>query len=221
MSPRTLYLAALALLALAVILGAMVAVSLPTFSAMDFVRVTWANSPKSDDVTREFRFGIWAPCQYSGTGKRECIVGGHGYSVILANLTDAKFVVLKAPWTRGLAIHPVSTLFVLIALIGSLINWTHGPLLSLIAALLSAFLLLICFFVDIALYAHIKGMVGTFSDGPSTSLGPAFWLAFISLLAVLGASGVIFMGGRKAEASDYPEFSGSGGKGGVFSFLKK
>ncbi|KAF7352116.1 hypothetical protein MVEN_01174600 [Mycena venus] len=219
-SPRSFYIAGIAFLGVALVLGIITSISLPTFSAIDFVRVFFPNAPKDGNIMSEARFGIWAPCLYDGNGKRSCVDSGHGYAFVIFSAEDlSKFVIIGSSWTRGLAIHPVATAFTAIALGLACSKLEHGPLLASLSSFVASFLWLLAFIVDIALYAYVKQKVGTIPNG-HTSAGPAFWLTFICLILVLLSGCTVCFGRRKESGSDYPSFSSSG-SGGILSRFRK
>ncbi|KAJ7347442.1 pali-domain-containing protein [Mycena albidolilacea] len=216
-SPRSLYTAGIVCLGLALVLGLVTSISLPTFSGIDFVRVNFPNSLAN--FMSQLRFGIWAPCFTTGDGNHSCVVGGHGYAFVISTFDLKKSVVIGSSWTRGLAIHPVATVFTAIALGFACLKHEHGPLLATLTSFVAAFLFLLAFIVDIALFAFVKQQVDTLHNG-NTVPGPAFWLTFVSLILVLLSGCTVCFGRRKdSGASDYPSFSAP--TGGILSRFRK
>ncbi|KAJ7190147.1 hypothetical protein GGX14DRAFT_606504 [Mycena pura] len=218
---RSFYLAGVAFLSVALLLGLLVSLSLPTLPALDFVRITVPDAPKGNLFLSELRLGIWAPCAYDGNGVRTCQFSGHGYSQALFSADYAQHAVLTSSWTRGLAIHPVATFFTAIALGCAVMPWEHGTLAATFAAFIAAFLGFIAFIVDIALFAHTKSLVDTFTRPPHTSTAPAFWLAFIALILTLLSGCTVCFGRRRDSGSSYPTFSGASGGGGILARFRK
>ncbi|KAJ6559872.1 hypothetical protein B0H19DRAFT_1145975 [Mycena capillaripes] len=223
MSSRSFYIAGIASLGVAVFLGLLTSISLPTLPAIDFVRVSFDNVPQSADFMAQLRYGIWAPCVYDGNGKRTCVYTGHGYPSLIRTLDSSgkeiKSVLIGSSWTRGLAIHPVATVFTAIALGFACSKHEHGPILATLSSLIAAFLMLLAFIVDIALFAFVKQQVGTLPNG-HTSTSAAFWMAFVSLILVIVAGGAVFFGRRRETDSSYPTYSSSSGGGFLSRFRK-
>ncbi|KAJ6492035.1 pali-domain-containing protein [Mycena sanguinolenta] len=215
---RAFYLSGIALLGLALILSVAISISLPTFSGLDFVRVNFPNAPPSADIMSQLRFGIWAPCSYDGNWKRTCLSGGHGYALEILSFDKKQSVFIGSSWTRGLAIHPVATGVIAVALGAACSKHEYGPLIATFASFLAAFLMLLAFIVDIALYAFVKQKVDTLPNG-NTVTGAAFWMAFVSLILVLLSGFTVFFGRRKEVGADYPSLSSS--KGGILSRFRK
>ncbi|KAF8200458.1 hypothetical protein K438DRAFT_1717118 [Mycena galopus ATCC 62051] len=218
MSPRSFYIAGIIFLGVALILGLLTSISLPTFTALDFVRVDFPNAPPSQDILSQLRFGIWAPCAYDGNGKRNCATEGHGYSVLISTFDLKKSVLIGASWTRGLAIHPVATVVTAIALGFACSKHQHGPLIATLSSFVAAFLFLLAFIVDIALFAFVKQQVNTLQNG-NTSPGAAFWMTFVSLILVLLSGCTVCFGRRKEVGAEYPSFTAS--KGEILSRFRK
>ncbi|KAJ7624062.1 pali-domain-containing protein [Mycena polygramma] len=220
MSARSLHIAGTAFLGVALILSLATSISLPYLPALDFVRVNFPNAPKSADIMSQLRFGIWAPCFYDGNGKRSCPFGGHGYSFLIGSFDLKQSVLIGSSWTRGLAIHPVATAFTGLALGFACSKHEHGPILATLSSFIAAFLMLLAFIVDIALFAFVKQQVGTLPNG-NTSTSSAFWMTFVSLILVLLAGCTVFFGRRREAGvgSSYPSFSSS--NGGILSRFRK
>ncbi|KAJ7266541.1 hypothetical protein C8J57DRAFT_1132316 [Mycena rebaudengoi] len=218
MSPRTFYLAAIALLSLALILSFLTSISLPYLPGLDFVRVNFPDAPPSADIMSQLQLGIWAPCAYDGNGRRTCLSSGHGYLVTITSFDRKESVLIGSSWTRGLAIHPVATVFTAVALAFACSKSEHGPLMATLLSFLAAFLTALAFIVDIALYAFVKQQVGTLPGSASTTASTAFWMTFVSLILLIASGFVVFFGRRK-EVGSYPSFSSS--NGGFFARFRK
>jgi hypothetical protein len=61
MSPRTFYLAAIALLSLALILSFLTSISLPYLPGLDFVRVNFPDAPPSADIMSQLQVCRFLP----------------------------------------------------------------------------------------------------------------------------------------------------------------
>ncbi|KAJ7919468.1 pali-domain-containing protein [Mycena leptocephala] len=218
MSPRSFYVAGIVFLCIALILSLATSISLPFLSALDFVRVNFPNAPQSADIMSQLRFGIWAPCYYDGNWKRNCVDGGHGYSFIISSFDRKTSVLIGSSYTRGLAIHPVATVFTAIAFGFACSKYEHGPLITILSSFVAAFLFLLAFIVDIALYAFVKQQVNTLPNG-NTVTSAAFWMTFVSLILVLLSGTSVFFGRRRDVDASYPSYSGS--SGGILSRFRK
>ncbi|KAJ7726330.1 pali-domain-containing protein [Mycena maculata] len=214
MSPRSFYLAGIALLGVAFALGLLVSISLPFLSAIDFVRVTAANAPKSSEVTSQIRFGIWAPCEYDGNGERTCLFSGHGYSLPITSFDLKQTVIIGSSYTRGLAIHPVALVFTAVALGAACVKSDRGPVIATLTSFVAAFLTVIAFICDIALYAFVKQQIGKLdnSGNLSTTASFAFWMTFVWLIMLLLSGCTVCFGRRRdVGAGSYPAFSSGEG----------
>ncbi|KAJ7509122.1 pali-domain-containing protein [Mycena galericulata] len=223
MSPRSFYIAGIVFLGVALVLSLLTSISLPFLPAIDFVRVSFANAPKSADILSQIRFGIWAPCYYDGNGNRECLVGGHGYAFTITNFNGQRSVLIGSSWTRGLAIHPVAAVFTAIAFGFACSKADRGPVIATFASFIAAFLTGVAFIVDIALFAFVKQQVAKL-DNPSTigtMTSSAFWMTFVSLILLMLSGCTVCFGRRRdvGAGSSYPAFSST--SGGILSRFRK
>ncbi|KAJ6555470.1 pali-domain-containing protein [Mycena vulgaris] len=222
MSPRSFYIAGIAFLFLALVLSLLTSISLPYLPALDFVRINFANTPKSADFMSQLRFGIWAPCAYDGNGVRRCLFGGHGYAFEIESFDRKESVLIGSSWTRGLAIHPVATVFTAVAFGFACSKADNGPFIATIMSFLAAFLTALAFIVDIALYAFVKQQVGTLPNPGNTMASSAFWMTFVSLIFLIMSGCTVCFGRRRdigAGSPSYPSLSSSGG--GILSRFRK
>ncbi|KAJ7167905.1 pali-domain-containing protein [Mycena filopes] len=220
MLPRSFYTAAIAFLGCALVLSILTSISLPAFPALDFVRLSYSNTPKSSQFLSQLRFGIWAPCIYDGTGKRSCPHLGHGYALPLTDFDQKSRVFIGSSWTRGLAIHPVATGFIALAFGFAVSKYEHGPFLAVVNSALAAFLLTLAFIVDIALYAFVKQQVNKLPHPGKVTTSSAFWMTLTSLILVVMAGGSVFYGRRK-DVDAYPTLSSGSGKGGFLARFRR
>ncbi|KAJ6559873.1 hypothetical protein B0H19DRAFT_1145977 [Mycena capillaripes] len=220
---RAFYLTGVAFLFVALVLSFLSSISLPYLTALDFARVKFAGDVfTGQDGLREVRWGIWGPCFYDTDGNRRCLHTGHGYFVPLIT-NDGQEVDIGASWTRGLAIHPVATGVVAIAFGFAASKYEHGPLVASLTSFFAAFMLLIAFAIDIALYAFVHHQVGKLKnvDG-NVNAGSAFWMTLVSLIFVLLAGCTVCFGRRKEGGNDaYPMFTTSSSGGGFLSRFRK
>ncbi|KAJ7034284.1 pali-domain-containing protein [Mycena alexandri] len=219
MLPRSFYIAAIVLLFCALVLSLLSSISLPTFPVIDFVRISYANTPKSTSFFSQLRFGIWGLCSYDGNGKRSCSFTGHGYGLLIKDFDQKTTVFIGSSWTRGLAIHPVATGVTAIAFGFACSKYEQGPFITALSSAVAAFLMTLAFIVDIALYAFVKQQVNKLPHPGTTTTSSAFWMTFVSLILVITAGGSVFYGRRKDVGSEYPTFSS--GKGGFLSRFRK
>ncbi|KAF7352118.1 hypothetical protein MVEN_01174800 [Mycena venus] len=167
-------------------------------------------------------WGIWGPCIYDGNNQRTCFHTGHGYPLPIET-RDGQLVIIGASWTRGLAIHPVATAAIAVAFGFAASKLEHGPLIASLTSFFAAFMLLIAFAIDIALYAFVHHEVGKLKnvDG-NVDAGSAFWMTLVSLILVLLAGCTVCFGRRKDGGGDsYPMFTKTAGSGGFLSRFRK
>ncbi|KAJ7455786.1 pali-domain-containing protein [Mycena latifolia] len=208
---RAFYLSGLAFLFVALVLSFISSISLPYLPAIDFARVKFGRSLISESLA-EVRWGTRGPCLYDNNGKRECVHTGHGYAVPIITL-DGQEVVISASWTRGLAIHPVATGVVAIAFGFAASKYEHGPLVASLTSFFAAFMLLIAFAIDIALYANVHHEIGKLKNvQENVNAGSAFWMTLVSFVLVIMAGCTVCFGRRKEGGSNsYPMLTQSSG----------
>ncbi|KAL5478978.1 hypothetical protein ACEPAI_2266 [Sanghuangporus weigelae] len=197
----------------ALVLLIIVSISLPFFSAMDVARThfgTGIRSNNEDDAISQLRFGIWSVCFYRASdGDRFCSPRHHGYAVGIRSPTSSDIATVGSSWTRGLAIHPVAAAITFFALLSSFSTHVTITLVASLLSFLAAFLTLIAFACDIALFAFAKHTFGDL-DGVNadTDTGPAFWLTFVSFFLLCFAGCTVCFGRRRARmdnaSSSYP-----------------
>ncbi|EJD04854.1 pali-domain-containing protein [Fomitiporia mediterranea MF3/22] len=197
----------------ALVLLIIVSISLPFFSAMDFVRVHFGNSITATfgEGISQLRFGIWSFCFYDASnGNRTCSPKHHAYSVGIRSPTNLNQIeIIGASWTRGLAIHPVAAAVTFVAFLFSFSTHVTFTLVASLLSFLAAAITFIAFLCDIALYAFVHNKMGDL-DGvnPNTDTGPAFWLTFVSFILLLLAGCTVCFGRRRARmdgaSSSYP-----------------
>jgi len=180
-----------ALLAIAAILGLLVAISLPSVHFFDIVRVTFSDSGV---LTYSERWGIWGGCFGNKHNRFSCFDDGLGYDVD----------------TRGLVVHVVALGCTVVALGLAFSEAVFTSLPTLIASFQAALLFLISMAMDIVLYAHVRS-VNNYYNPPSvanTGFGPAFWMTLAATLACLGAGFIAYINrGKEAYTNSY---SGAG-----------
>jgi len=201
------------------ILSLLVAISLPALPTLDIARChfTGGTAPHVSTNTEsinQIRFGVWAYCIYDAqTSHRTCIDQGHGYSVQLLSATND--ITLGSGATRGLAVHPVATGVIFIALLLSLSSRFTLALLSSLLSFAAALLTVIAFAIDISLYTIVHSKVHRLGDVQVRSVaGPGFWITLASLILLLIAGCTGCFGrhrSRMTGATDYmdpekPEF---------------
>ncbi|KAJ7482221.1 hypothetical protein B0H11DRAFT_2232445 [Mycena galericulata] len=193
----------------AFVLSVLVSISLPFLPALDFVRVQFGSGVMTSGAgMTELRFGIWAPCYYDTNGERTCFSAGHAYEVSISNAAKTADVIIGSSWTRGLAVHPVAAAVTFIALLMSFSTHHLVTLLASLTSFLAAFLTLIAFAIDIALYGFVHHEVGKLPDvSGRTRTSAAFWMTFVALILLLLAGCTVCFGRRKdrlSGASSYP-----------------
>ncbi|KAJ7127691.1 hypothetical protein C8R44DRAFT_979350 [Mycena epipterygia] len=218
---RAFYLSGTAFLFVALVLSFLASISLPYLPAIDFARVKFESGLFSgSDTLSQVRWGIWGPCVYDGNDKRTCVHTGHGYAIPLRTL-EGQEVVIGASWDRGLAIHPVATGVIAIAFGFAVSKYEHGPLVASLTSFFAAFMLLIAFAIDIALFAEVHHQVGKLDNvRANVNAGTAFWMTLVSLIFVLLAGCTVCFGRRKESGNDsYPMMSNT--SGGFLSRFRK
>ncbi|KAJ6476290.1 hypothetical protein C8R45DRAFT_1009497 [Mycena sanguinolenta] len=193
----------------ALVLSILVSISLPFLPALDFVRVHFDSGvATSGDGLTELRFGIWAPCYYATNGDRTCFSASHAYSISISNVAKTADVIIGSSWTRGLAVHPVATAVTFIAFCMSFSTHHMVTLLASLTSFLAAFLTLIAFAIDIALYAFVHHEIGKLPDVDGhTNTSAAFWMTFVTLILLLLAGCTVCFGRRRdrmSGAAAYP-----------------
>jgi len=218
---RTFYLTGAACLFVALVLSFLGSISLPFLPALDYTRVVFSGALSSGtDRLTQVRWGIWGPCLYD-LEKRFCFHTGHAYEVPLLT-DDGQLVIIGESWTRGLAIHPVTTAIVAVAFGFAVSKHEHGPLIASLMSFFAAFMLLIAFAIDIALFAFVHHEVGKLHnvDG-NVNAGSAFWMTLVELILVLLAGCTVCFGRRKEGTTDsYPMFTNPSAGGFLSRFRK-
>ncbi|KAH6904443.1 hypothetical protein BKA70DRAFT_1508001 [Coprinopsis sp. MPI-PUGE-AT-0042] len=181
----------------ALVLSFLASISVPYLSALGVVKVDFNPSDVEQGITN-LRFGIWTSCYYNTDEDKTCQKSGVAYDVAVTTSDGGKSVNIGRSWTRGLAIQPVATGVTLIALCLSLSTNLFVMLLAMIASFFAAFIHLLSFVIQIALFAYVKNKMGNLDIGASTKPAPGFWLVFASLiLCTLGGITVCF--GRRHD----------------------
>jgi len=179
-------------------------ISTPFLTDIDIVRVHFNKGIVSVDDIRavsELRLGIWGYCtDDQGNGDFSCVHTGHGYSLGIHGPENAEAENILSSWTNGLAVHPVATAVILVAL---LLSFSTHLLVSLIAALiafLAALVTLIAFAIDIALYALTKHAVDDLGGvSANVNFGPGYWLTLATLILLLFGGCTVCFGRHRAR----------------------
>jgi hypothetical protein len=164
----------------ALVLSLLVSISLPSLPALDIVRTNYGSNSvtQNGNGIEQIRYGIWAPCAYSLDGARTCLRSHHGYEVQVQSPKDLNNIAtIKPSWTRGLAVHPVATAVIFIAFLLSFSTHITVTLMSSIMSFLAAFLTLIAFAIDIALFILVRRANNKLNIGANTntSAGECFF----------------------------------------------
>ncbi|KAA1474149.1 pali-domain-containing protein [Dentipellis sp. KUC8613] len=213
-SSRVFCIPSIVFLSIAFILSLIVSISLPSLTTLDIARVRFDNatapqvaiSSGSQEQAQQLRFGIWSYCVYGANSTdRTCVDPGHGYSVQISytapDATSASNVTIGSSYTRGLGVHPVASAFTFLALLCSLSQHFTLMLMTIVLALLAAFLTFLAFIIDIALFVRIRTEMGHLGGAiEHTTAGPGFWLSLAALLLLLLSSCTVFVGRRRARA---------------------
>jgi len=208
--PRSFCIPGVVFLFCAFVLMFIVSVSLPFLTAMDITRVHFTGNPTisaATDSLSQTRFGIWAYCyETTKNSNTICDKTGHAYSLMFSSGSSS--VTIGSSWTRGLAVHPVATGVIFIALLLSLSSHITVTLLASIVSFLAALLTLIAFAIDIALFAFVKHEMKKLTGVRSnTNTAPGFWLTFVSFILLLLAGCTVCFGRRRdrmSGATSYP-----------------
>jgi len=187
----------------AFVLSFLTSISLPFLPPLDITRThteldTIPGLPSNIKalLTSEIRFGIWAACEYDFNDKRTCGPTGHGYEVhFIDPSADSQITTISSSWTRGLAVHPVATGATFIALV---LAFTGHTIATFFVSFLAAFLTLIAFAIDIALFAFVRHEVNKIAHGfYATHAGPGFWMTLVSFVLLIAAGCTVCFGHRK------------------------
>jgi len=209
--PRSFCIPGVVFLFCAFVLMFIVSVSLPFLTAMDITRVHFTGNPMINMTgtppISQTRFGIWAYCYETTTSSDTiCDKTGHAYSFMLSKGSSS--VTIGSSWTRGLAVHPVATGVIFIALLLSLSSHITVTLIASIVSFLAALITLIAFAIDIALFAFVKHEMKKLTGVSSnTNTAPGFWLTFVSFILLLLAGCTVCFGRRRdrmSSATSYP-----------------
>ncbi|KAF7300021.1 hypothetical protein MKEN_01324600 [Mycena kentingensis (nom. inval.)] len=201
-------------LGVAFFLSFLASISCPRISALDYARITSSGVlPGGGRGSGEIRWGIWGACFLdTKSDDKVCFDLGVGYAIPLDLTGDTQ---VAGSWTRGLAIHPVITAIIAIALGFSLAKFSSAALISMCTSLLAAFLLLIGFAIDLALFLNVRHQAGKLEDAGFDAHahgGTAFWFTIVELVLVIVGAGAVIFGRRQEGGSDsYPMFSTSSG----------
>ncbi|KAK7440814.1 hypothetical protein VKT23_016892 [Stygiomarasmius scandens] len=112
---------------------------------------------------------------------------------------------------------------IFVALCLSFSSHVTALLASTVTSLLAAFLTLLAFIIDIALYAYVHHKVkdvASNNSGFDVDTAPGFWLSFVSLLFILIGGCTVFVGRRKAADSS-PNYPMMTNPSGLFSRFRK
>ncbi|KAF5375443.1 hypothetical protein D9615_007976 [Tricholomella constricta] len=197
----------------ALVLSFLTSISLPYLTAIDIARTHFGNGviETGQQGMVELRFGVWAPCYYDQEEQRTCAKAGHGYKIGISNEDKTANVLIGSSWTRGLAIHPVATGVTFLAFAMSFSQHVTVTLVASLTSFLAAFITLIAFAVDIALFAYLKHQVNKLPKiEAKTSPGAGFWMTLASFILLLLAGCTICFGRRKQRmsgATSYPTLS--------------
>ncbi|KIM89932.1 hypothetical protein PILCRDRAFT_812712 [Piloderma croceum F 1598] len=208
--PRSFCIPGIIFLFCAFVLMFIVSVSLPFLTAMDITRVHFTGNPTISAATTSLsqtRFGIWAYCyETTKNSNTICDKTGHAYSLVFSSKDSS--VTIGSSWTRGLAVHPVATGVIFVALLLSLSSHITVTLLASIVSFLAALITLIAFAIDIALFAFVKHEMKKLTGvSSSTNTAPGFWLTFVSFILLLLAGCTVCFGRRRdrmSGATSYP-----------------
>ncbi|RDB17497.1 hypothetical protein Hypma_000993 [Hypsizygus marmoreus] len=201
------------LLFAAFVLSFLTSISLPYLTGLDIARTHFGNGvlESGSEGMTELRFGIWAPCFYDQDEQRTCFKAGHGYKISISNQDKTANVIIGSSWTRGLAVHPVATAVIFVALLLSISQHVTITLIASLTSFLAALLTLIAFAIDIALFAYLKHQVNKLPNVQAkTSPGAGFWMTFVSFILLLLAGCTVCFGRRRdrmSGATAYPTMS--------------
>lgn len=194
----------------AFVLSFLTSISLPYLPALDITRTHFGSGAvqSGQKGMTELRFGVWAPCYYDQNGHRTCAQAAHGYKFSIANEDQSSNVTIGASWTRGLAIHPVATAVTFVALGMSISQNATITLFASLTSFLAAFMTLIAFACDIALFVYLKQQVNKLHGVVAkTTPSAGFWLTFVTFILLLLSGCTVCLGRRQdrmSGATKYP-----------------
>jgi len=164
----------------------------------------------------------WYESPVHASESRQVSPAGHGYSFSITNQQKTANVIIGSAWTRGLAVHPVATAVTFVAFCMSFSAHHVVTLAASLTSFLAAFLTLIAFAIDIALFAFVHHEVGKLPDVSSkTSTSAAFWMTFVTLILLLLAGCTVCFGRRKDRLSGAASYPMSSVNQGGFNFLSR
>ncbi|KAG8808826.1 hypothetical protein FRC17_003754 [Serendipita sp. 399] len=121
---------------------------------------------------------------------------------MLGNPLLGKSEVIGKSWTRGLILHPIAAFVTLIAWVLCFSDKLKMALFASLLSFLAAFLTLLAFAIDIALYVHVKNVIDKIDVGAKTSPGPAFWMSLIVLVLVTVSGCLVCFGWRRTKSKE-------------------
>ncbi|KAF9478565.1 pali-domain-containing protein [Pholiota conissans] len=215
MANKTLWISGSALIFTALLLSVIVSISLPFIRGLDIIRI---NTETLAGRRTDIRMGVWANCFYE-VGVDFCGPTGLGYEVGIFAIAPI-FVpqTITATWTRHFVIHPIATVFIFVAFLATLFTRSTLStrstidLVAFAATLFATLMELIAFIIDIAVFAHTHSIVKIVDENVNgilvTVTSAGFWLTFVSLVLLVGASVTLFIGRRRdrksSEGASYP-----------------
>ncbi|KAI9466599.1 hypothetical protein BJY52DRAFT_1233042 [Lactarius psammicola] len=230
----------------AFILSLLVSISLPGIPTVDIARSHFTSgithvSTNTESIEQIRLISTRAYCIYDDqTGDRTCVdpgsffiiisfpfpvnephfrSSGHGYTVHL--LSASNNITIGPGATRGLAVHPVAAGVTFIALLCSFSSHFTLVLMASLLSFLAAFLTLVAFAIDIALYVIVRDRVNNLDNvGVRSVAAPGFWMTLASLILLLLAGCSVCFGRRHSRMSgaidyDHPV------KPGLFSCFRR
>ncbi|GLB44587.1 putative SUR7/PalI family protein [Lyophyllum shimeji] len=200
-------------LAAALVLSFLTSISLPYLPAIDIARTHFGTQviQSEQQAFTDIRFGVWAPCYYDEKEDRTCFKAAHGYKISISNQEKTANVIIGSSWTQGLAVHPVAAGVTFIAFLMSFSQHVTVTLAASLTSFLAAFITLIAFAIDIALFAYLKHQVNKLPDvNGNTTAGAGFWMTLASFILLLLAGCTVCFGRRRERmsgATSYPALS--------------
>ncbi|KAF8736336.1 hypothetical protein AX14_000449 [Amanita brunnescens Koide BX004] len=169
----------------AFILTLITSVSLPYLRTLDIARTHFGELQVTidQDPTDQLRLGVWSYCHYLlNNGDRRCTSIGYAYSVLITDVATKSNISIHPSWTRGLAVHPVSAVVTIAALVVSFVPNVSTLLIATLLSFISMMLCFLAFLIDIALYAYLKYRIGNHANGLVTLTGPGLWVNFVAMI---------------------------------------
>ncbi|KAI0276913.1 hypothetical protein BGY98DRAFT_666157 [Russula aff. rugulosa BPL654] len=208
MAARVYFVPGIILLFCAFILSLLVTISLPTLPTLDIVRCRFtATRYAHPGLILDTRFGVWGTCTLAGNpgAVRVCQNQGSGYSYTFTS-KPYDIAIVGPSSISGLVAHPIATVVIFIAFISSLSFRATLALFASVLTFVASLVTLTVFAFDIALFIDVRNKARQALQGlpdpqirDVVTLGPGFWITFVSLILLFMATCTAWLGRRRSR----------------------